>query len=102
MSNAYDTEARGCWGNTDAFREHERKTKNYTKEKWTEANDGMKTIFAEFAAYKQSRARAGSAEAQTLVAKLQAHITPTTIPALTKFLQGLVRRMLQMNASKII
>ena len=42
-------EARSRWGNTDAYREHEQKTKNYTKEKWAEANDGMMAIFAEFA-----------------------------------------------------
>ena len=29
----YETEARERWGNTDAYREHEQKTKNYTKEK---------------------------------------------------------------------
>ena len=29
----YETEARSRWGNTDAYREHEQKTRNYTKEK---------------------------------------------------------------------
>ena len=29
---SYDTEARERWGDTDAYREHEQKTKNYTKE----------------------------------------------------------------------
>lgn len=71
----YETEARERWGNTDAYREHEQKTKNYTKEKWTEANDGLMAILAEFAALKNSGATADSAEAQALVAKLQAHIT---------------------------
>ena len=42
----YESEARTRWGNTDAWREHEQKTKNYTKEKWTEANDGLMAIFA--------------------------------------------------------
>ena len=32
--NSYETETRERWGNTDAYREHEKKTKNYTKEKW--------------------------------------------------------------------
>ena len=71
----YETEARHRWGNTDAYREHEQKTKNYTKEKWAEANDGMMAIFAEFAVCKQSGAGVDSNEAQALVAKLQAHIT---------------------------
>lgn len=75
MINDYETEARSRWGNTDAYREHEQKTKNYTKEKWAEANDGLMAIFAEFAACKASGATADSDEAQALVAKLQAHIT---------------------------
>ena len=37
MNNNYKTEVRFSWGDTDAYREHEQKTKNYTKEKWTEA-----------------------------------------------------------------
>ena len=73
--NNYSIEARSRWGATDAYREHEQKTKNYTKEKWTEANEGLMAIFAEFAALKNSGASADSAEVQALVAKLQAHIT---------------------------
>ena len=71
----YDNEVRSRWGNTDAYREHEQKTKNYTKEKWTEANDGLMAIFSEFATCKNSGTSADSDEAQALVAKLQAHIT---------------------------
>lgn len=66
----YETEARSRWGNTDAYREHERKTKNYTKEQWTGANDGFMAIFAEFAAVKANGASADSVEAQALAAKL--------------------------------
>ena len=43
-------EVHQCWDDTDAYREYEQKTKNYTKEKWAEANDGLMAIFAEFAA----------------------------------------------------
>ena len=50
MNNIYNTEAQERWGGTAAYREHEEKTKNYTKEKWAEANDGLRAIFAEFAA----------------------------------------------------
>jgi len=75
MNNIYKTEALRYWGATDAYREHEQKTKNYTKEKWTEASDGLMAIFAEFATLKTSGATADSAEAKALVAKLQAHIT---------------------------
>ena len=85
----YETEARSCWGNTAAYREHEQKTKYYTKEKWAEANDGMMAIFAEFAACKESGASADSAEAQGLVAKLQAHITENYYTCTDEILAGL-------------
>ena len=85
----YETEARSRWGNTDAYREHEQKTKNYTKEKWTEANDGLMAIFAEFAALKNNGAAADSAEAQALVAKLQAHITENYYTCTHEILAGL-------------
>ena len=75
MNKIYQVEVRERYGGTAAYREHEQKTKNYTKEKWTEANDGLMAIFAEFVACKQSGADADSNEAQALVAKLQAHIT---------------------------
>ena len=86
---SYETEARERYGNTVAYREHEQKTKNYTKEKWTEANDGLMVIFAEFAACKNSGARADSAEAQALVAKLQAHITANYYTCTDEILAGL-------------
>ena len=85
----YETEVRSRWGNTDAYREHEQKTKNYTKEKWVEANDGLMAIFAEFAACNASGASADSAEAQALVAKLQAHITENYYTCTDEILEGL-------------
>ena len=85
----YENEARSRWGNTDAYHEHEQKTKNYTKEKWAEANDGLMAIFAEFAALKNSGANADSAEAEALVAKLQAHITENYYTCTHEILAGL-------------
>ena len=89
MNKNYETEARSRWGNTDAYREHEQKTKNYTKEKWAEANDGLMAIFAEFAVLKNSGASADSAEAQALVAKLQAYITENYYTCNDEILAGL-------------
>ena len=85
----YETEARSRWGSTDAYREHEQKTKNYTKEKWAEANDGLMAIFAEFAACTARGASADSAEAQALVTKLQAHITANYYTCTDEILAGL-------------
>ena len=86
---SYETEARERYGDTAAYREHKRKTKNYTKEKWSEANDGLMAIFAEFAACKDSGASADSTEAQALVANLQAHITANYYTCTNEILAGL-------------
>ena len=86
---SYETEARERYGNTAAYREHEQKTKNYTKEKWTEANDGLMAIFAEFAACKNSSASADSPEVQALVAKLQVYITANYYTCTDEILAGL-------------
>ena len=85
----YENEARSRWGSTDAYCEHEQKTKNYTKEKWAEANEGLMAIFAEFAACKNSGACADSPEAQALVAGLQAHITENYYTCTDEILAGL-------------
>ena len=89
MKNNYDIETRSRWGNTDAYLEHEQKTKNYTKEKWAEANDGLMELFAEFAACKANGVSAASVEAQALVAKLQAHITENYYTCTDEILEGL-------------
>ena len=86
-NSSYEVHQR--WDDTDAYREHEQKTKNYTKEKWAETNDGLMAIFAEFAASKDSGASADSAEAQALVAKLQAHITKNYYTCTDEILAGL-------------
>ena len=85
----YTTEARERYGNTAAYKEHEQKTKNYTKEKWAEANDGLMAIFAEFATCKQSGAGVDSNEAQAIVAKLQAHITANYYTCTDEIIAGL-------------
>ena len=87
--NIYESETRERYGDTAAYREYEQKTKNYTKEKWAEANDGLIAIFAEFAACKNSGASADSAESQALVAKLQTHITANYYTCTDEILAGL-------------
>ena len=87
--NNYKEEACERWRNTETYREHEQKTKDYTKEKWVEANDSLMAIFAEFAVCKENGASADSAEAQALVAKLQAHITANYYTCTDEILAGL-------------
>ena len=86
---SYEAEARERYGNTAEYREHEQKTRNYTKDKWAEANDGLMAIFAEFAACKNSGMSADFDEAQAIVAKLQAHITANYYTCTDEILAGL-------------
>ena len=87
--NSYETETRERWGNTDAYREHEKKTKNYTKERWAEVNKGLMAIFAEFAERKSNGFDANSPEVQTLVVKLQEYITRNYYTCTNDILAGL-------------
>ena len=89
MSTNYEYEARERWGNTDAYCEHEKKTKNYTKEKWAEISDGLMAIFAEFAERKNNGFVVNSPEAQTLVVKLQEYITQNYYTCSNEILAGL-------------
>ena len=85
----FNSEALDRWGNTEAYHEHIEKTKNYSNEKWSEANDRLMSIFSEFAALKNSGATADSAEAQALVAGLQAYITDNYYTCTNEIFAGL-------------
>ena len=86
---SYETEARERYGDTDAYREHEQKTKNYTKEKWAEVNDGLMSVFSEFAEYKNAGFTQNSPEVQTLVVKLKGYITQNYYTCTNEILAGL-------------
>lgn len=89
MNKKYDTEVRERWGNTEAYNEHKQKTKNYTKEKWAEANDGLMAVFLEFAELKNSGASTDSVDAMALVKKLQEHINANYYTCTDEILAGL-------------
>ncbi len=89
MSKKYESEARERWCNTDAYREHEKKAKKYTKEKWAEINEGLMAIFAEFAECKKNGFAANSPEVQSLVVKLREYITQNYYTCTNEILAGL-------------
>lgn len=89
MNKKYETEVRERWGNTEAYNEHKQKTKNYTKEKWAEANDGLMAVFLEFAELKNSGASTDSVDAMALVKKLQEHINANYYTCTDEILAGL-------------
>lgn len=68
-------EAKEKWGYTDAYKEHEEKTKNYSKDTWNNLSEEMNDIFAEFAVCMKKGEEPNSDKTQNLVKRLQEHIT---------------------------
>ena len=85
----YDIEVQERFGNTDAYKEYEQKTDNYTKDEWQEINDGLMLVFAKFAECKKNGNTADSNEAQTLVKELQTYITENYYTCTKDILAGL-------------
>ena len=89
MEEKYNQEVHARWGNTDAYREHTVKTRNYTKEKWDSIVVEMNDIFVEFAACKRAGIRSDSSDVRDLVVKLQNYITQNYYTCTKKILSGL-------------
>ena len=85
----YESEVRERWGDTDTYREHTEKTKNYSKKKWDAANEGLMAVFAEFAVCKDRGYTADSAETKELAAKLQTHISENYYTCTDEIFAGL-------------
>ena len=88
MSN-YDIEVTQRFGDTDAYKEYEQKTSNYSKDKWQEVNDGLMTIFAKFAECMKNGHTADLDDAQVLVKELQDYITENYYTCTKEILAGL-------------
>ena len=84
----YAEEAKQRWGSTDAYKESKQKTADYSAEKWDDVNAGLNSVFAEFAAIKDSTAPESEA-AQSLVKKLQEYITENFYTCTPEILSGL-------------
>ena len=87
--NNYDIEVKERFGKTEAYKEYEQKTANYTKDKWQEINDGLMAVFAKFAECKKNGYTAYSNEAQALVKELQDYITENYYTCTNQILAGL-------------
>ena len=85
----YKAEAKEKWGNTDAYKEHAERTKNYSKQKWNDLAEGMDCIMAEFAMCMKKGEAPDSDEAQNLVKMLQNHITENYYLCTNEILAGL-------------
>ena len=85
----HKAEAKEKWGNTDAYKEHAERTKNYSKQKWNDLAEGMDCIMAEFAMYMRKDEEPDSAEVQKHVKMLQNHITENYYICTNEILAGL-------------
>lgn len=85
----YEVEAKQRWGKTQAYKEHEQKTADYTKDKWQEVNGGLMSVLAKFAECMNNGNPADSIEAQALVKELQAYITENYYTCTNEILAGL-------------
>lgn len=85
----YKVEAQEKWGNTEAYKEHVERTKNYSGQKWNELTGEMDRIMAEFALCMKKGEAHDSAQAQNLVKKLQTHITANYYRCTNQILAGL-------------
>lgn len=86
---SYENEAEARYGETDAYKEHKEKTKNYTTEKWQQVNDGLNKVFQKFADCKSSGHSADSDFSQVLVKELQNYITENYYTCTKEILAGL-------------
>ena len=86
---AYKAEAKERWGNTEAYRQHEEKTKAYSDGKWNALAGEMNKIFTAFHQCMKKGEAPASAEAQSLVKALQQHITDNYYPCTNEILAGL-------------
>lgn len=84
----YNAEAMEKWGKTDAYREYSEKTKNYSKDKQNGLIKEMDDIFADFASCMKTESF-DSENAQSLVEKLQSHITENYYTCTTEILSGI-------------
>ena len=87
--NNYDLEVKQRWGETDAYKEHEKKTASYSKEQWQAVNDGLMTVLAKFAACMKDGHTPDSDETQALVKELQNYITENYYTCTNEILVGL-------------
>ncbi|MBR5011828.1 MAG: TipAS antibiotic-recognition domain-containing protein, partial [Clostridia bacterium] len=87
--NNYNSEAKGRFGETAAYKEYAEKTANYTNNKWQDVTNGLMKIFNKFTESMNNGNTADSTEAQALVKNLQTYITENYYTCQKEILAGL-------------
>lgn len=85
----HQEEVKAKWGGTKAYAEYEEKSREYTGKRYASLAAGMDSVMGEFACCMRSGAAPDSAEAQTLVKKLQEYISGNFYTCTDQILAGL-------------
>ena len=85
----YAKQAKATWGTTDAYKEYEQKSKDWTNADRADIHKQLMDIFREFGKIRERDP--GSPEAQALVKKLQDFITKKMYTCTNDILSGLGR-----------
>ncbi len=85
----YAQEAKQRWGNTDAYKESQKRTKGLSKDEWNSINDAANKIFEAFAQIKDGNP--ASPQAKSLVQAWQSHINTNFYPCDNQMLLNLAQ-----------
>ena len=96
MNNEYETirdqyaqEAKQLWGDTEAYKENERRMADYTQEDWDTLRDGINAIFDGFAKLNARGVTPDHEKPRLLVRKLQMFIDTHMYRCTDEILAGL-------------
>ena len=83
----YTAQAKAEWGSTEAYKEYEKRSKNWKKDDYDSLTQGLMQQFTEFGQIKDQAP--DSPEAQSQVKKLQDYITDHMYTCTNEILEGL-------------
>ncbi len=89
MRKQYADEARALWGDTDAFKESERRAAGYTADDWSVLHDSMDAILAGFAKLNERGVAPDHEKPRLQVRKLQQFISDHMYNCTDEILKGL-------------
>lgn len=89
QNKQYADEVRERWGDTEAYKESERRTAGYSQSDWNAVYDGMDAIIAGFAELKAEGVSPDSEEARMQIEKLKQFITKNMYACNDEILAGL-------------
>ena len=84
-----NNEVKEKWGNTEAYKEHQEKTKNYSKDTWESLAKGLESLLNEFSILMNNGVKSDSEDSLNLVKKLQEFISKNYYTCSTEILYEL-------------